>query len=109
MKLLKGILEEELERSKRMKQSYDRELSKLPRGSLVVKKINKRPYYYLIYRDKLGKVRSVYRGSVGKAELKKYEEAKKMRAQYRHLRSELKKEIHLLERMLNGRELRSVS
>lgn len=109
MKFLKGILEEELERCKRLEKSYDRELAKLPKGSLVLKKINKGQYYYLIYRDKSGKVCSDYKGLVSQAELNKYKEAKEFRSKYRHLRSEVKKEIKLLERMLHARELRAVS
>lgn len=105
MKTLKGILEEELARSKRMKESYDRELAKLPKGSLVVKTIHKNRYYYLIYRDKEGKNRSEYKGIVAAAELEKYKEAKKLRAKYRSLRAEVRRQIQTLEKMLRLRAM----
>ncbi len=108
MKLLKGILEEELENSRRMKKSYEKAISSLPRGSLVPKQVYGKQYYYLIFRDK-GKVRTLYKGRVSEEEKKKYQEAKSLRAKYRSLYSEVKKEIRLLERVLRARELRSVS
>lgn len=109
MRLLKGILEEELHNSKRMKKSYEHELAKLPKGSLVSKKIHSKNYFYLVFRDKNGKVRTLYKGAVSPEEKKMFEEAKKLRAKYRSLRSELRKEIQLLERVLRAREIRSVS
>lgn len=107
--MLIGVLKDELERCKRLKNSYERELSKLPKGSLVLKNINNGNYYYLIYRDQKGKVHSEYKGKVSEIEKQKYEEAKKLRAKYRHLNSDVKKEINLLKRILSARELRSVS
>ena len=39
MNVIKGVLEEELQNSIRMKKQYERALSELPKGSLVEKKI----------------------------------------------------------------------
>jgi hypothetical protein len=39
MGVIKGVLREELENSLRMKEDYERELVKLPRGSLIKKTI----------------------------------------------------------------------
>jgi hypothetical protein len=108
VKELKGILEKQLEQCRQKKVTCDEELSKLPKGSLVKKKIREWQYHYLVYRGKTGKVCSDYFGRASEETLKKYDEAKKQRAHYRHLRSKLKKEIQLLEKTLRKKSLRSV-
>ncbi len=100
---IKGILREELENSLKMKADYEKELSKLPVGSLARRKIKGQHYYYLIYRDN-GKVKSVYKGKVPENILQKYSEAKQYRAKYRHLLSRLKKEIRFIKGALRGKE-----
>lgn len=92
MGAIKGTLKEELKNSLQMKKDYERELAKLPKGSLVRKKRKNRYYYYLVLREK-GKVKCVYRGKVSEKEIIKYQEAKKMRAKYRKLLSKVKKQI----------------
>ena len=100
---IKGVLKEELSNSLRMKKSYERELAKLPKGSLVKKKIKGHGYYYLLVRNG-SKVRFIYRGKVSEAELKKYNEAKRYRAKYRKLLSQAKKQIRFLKSSLRGKE-----
>ena len=100
---IKGILREELENSIKMKADYEKELSKLPVGSLARRNIKGKHYYYLIYRDN-GKVKSVYKGKVPENILQKYSEAKQYRAKYRHLLSRLKKEIRFIKGALRGKE-----
>ena len=100
---IKGVLKEELGNSLRMKAGYERELAALPKGSLVRRRIKGHAYYYLVYRE-AGKVRSVYRGKVSKAELEKYRDAKGYRVKYRHLLSRVKKQIRFLKGALRGKE-----
>ena len=50
MGAIKGVLKEELKNSLEMKKNYERELVKLPKGSLVKKKIKGKEYYYLVER-----------------------------------------------------------
>ena len=101
--VIKSVLREELQNSLRMKKQYERELAKLPRGSLVKRKIKGHYYYYLVYREK-GKFKSVYKGKdVSEKEMKKYREAKEMRAKYRNSLSQLKKQIRFLEGTLRGK------
>ncbi len=100
---IKGVLKEELFNSLRMKKGYDRELIKLPKGSLVKKKIRGHDYYYLVVREG-DKVRFIYKGKVSEAELKKYKEAKQYRAKYRKLLSQAKKQIRFLKSSLRGKE-----
>ncbi|GBE04718.1 hypothetical protein BMS3Abin10_00334 [bacterium BMS3Abin10] len=100
--VIKGVLKEELRNSLRMKKRYEDELAKLPKGSLIKKKIKGHEYYYLLLREE-GKVRFVYKGKeVPLNIIKKYREAKKIRAKYRNLLSHVKKEIKFLERALKS-------
>ena len=102
--VIKSVLREELQNSLRMKKQYERELAKLPKGSLVKRIIKGHEYYYLVYREN-GKFKSVYKGkSVAKRELKKYQEAKELRAKYRHSLSKLKRQIRYLKGVLRGKE-----
>lgn len=103
MGIIKGVLKEELENSLRMKKSYERELAKLPKGSLVKKKIKGHEYYYLLLRDK-GKVRFIYKGKISKNEIVKYKDVKEYRAKYRKLLSQVKKQIKYLRSTLRGKE-----
>jgi len=101
---IKSVLKEELENSMRMRDRYEEELSKLPKGSLVKRNIKGNEYYYLVYREN-GKVQSKYKGkSVSDEELEKYRRAKEMRAKYRKNLSRLKKEIRYLQGVLRGKE-----
>jgi hypothetical protein len=103
MKVLKGVLKEELANSLGMQKNYERELAKLPQGSLVKKTIKGRYYYYLVSR-KDGKVVFAYRGKVSDEEIREYKKAKEYRAKYRKLLSETKKQIKFLRSTLRGKE-----
>lgn len=103
MGVIKGALKEELNNSLQMKLSYERELAKLPKGSLIKKKIKGHEYYYLLLREK-GEVKFIYQGKVSNSEIKKYKEAKEYRAKYRKLLSQVKKQIRFLRSALRGKE-----
>ncbi len=51
MTIVMQIIFQELERNERMIFEYENELSKLPRGKLVIKKINSHSYFYLKFRE----------------------------------------------------------
>jgi len=103
MKVLKGVLREELGNSLRMKKSYERELARLPKGSLITKKIKGHQYHYLVLRER-GKVRFLYKGKLSEQDVKKYKQVKEYRAKYRKLLSEVKKQIRFLRSTLRGKE-----
>jgi len=104
MGVIKSVLREELGNSLRMKKNYEKELAKLPKGSLIQKTIKKNKYYYLIVRDE-NKVRFIYKGKdVSDSEIKKYAQAKQLRAKYRKLLSQVKKQIKFLKGTLRGKE-----
>ena len=102
--VIKSVLREELENSLRMKERYEQELAKLPKGSLVKRVIKGHEYYYLICREN-GKFKSTYRGkSPTEQELLRYQQAKDLRVKYRKALSQLKKQIRYLKGTLRGRE-----
>jgi len=103
MGVIKGVLKEELENSLRMKSGYERELAKLPRGSLIRKIVKGHGYYYLLLREN-GEVKFIYKGKVSGDEIKKYQDAKEYRAKYRKLLSQVKKQIRFLRSSLRGKE-----
>lgn len=101
--VIKGVLAEELENSLRMKREYEEALKKLPQGCLALRKIRGHKYFYLVKR--IGRnVKYIYKGKVSGEELKKYQEAKVMRAKYRNLLSKVKKQIKFLRGALRGKE-----
>ncbi len=103
MRVIKSVLKEELANSLAMKKSYERELARLPKGSLVRKTIKGHEYYYLQVREK-GKVRFVYKGRLADDEIERYEQAKQYRAKYRRLLSEVNKQVKFLRTTLRGKE-----
>jgi len=101
---IKGVLREELENSIRMQKNYEEELENLPVGSLIKKKIKGHEYYYIVMREK-GKVKFVYKGKkVSEALVEEYAKAKELRAKYRKLLSQVKKQIKFLKGVLRGQE-----
>jgi hypothetical protein len=108
MKVIKGVLEEELENSLRMKREYEKAIKSLPQGALVKKEIRGHSYYYLMKREGL-KVKFVYKGKLPKEEIKRYEEVKRFRAKYRKLLTQVKKQIAFLRKALRAKEIRSIS
>jgi len=101
---IKGVLREELENSIRMQKNYEKELGKLPAGSLIKKKIKGHEYYYIVMREN-GKVKFVYKGKkVSEALVEEYARAKELRAKYRKLLSQVKKQIKFLKGALRGQE-----
>ena len=96
MKVIKSVLKEELANSEAMRKNYERELAKLPKGSLIKKNIKGHDYYYLVVREE-GKVNFIYKGKkVSDKEIEKYRQAKEYRAKYRNLLSEVRKQIKFL-------------
>jgi hypothetical protein len=101
---IRELLKEELGNSLRMERDYRRELARLPRGSIVRKKIGSRVYFYLAARDK-DRVRFKYKGrTMDDSGLAKYREAKRLRVQYRRLLRALRGQIRFLRRTLHAEQ-----
>ena len=56
MKILNGVLNEELDRLNKLKKNYEKQIAKLPKGSLIRKNIKGNIYYYLKDIKKLEKM-----------------------------------------------------
>ena len=62
-----AVLEKEKQRNENMRLAYEERIAELPRGSLVVRRLNGREYCYLRYRDGK-KVVQKYAGTVEQEE-----------------------------------------
>ncbi len=60
--VIRGIWQEELERSENILKLNERMIQELPKGSLHVKKIKGNEYHYLFYRE-ARRVKSIYIGN----------------------------------------------
>jgi len=107
MNIIKGVLAEELANSERLLKKYQLALKELPKGSVVEKKIKGYCFHYLAYRDGQ-KVRFSYQGRLSDKELGKYKEVKGLRAKYRGLISDLRKQIIFIKRALHERKRRTL-
>jgi hypothetical protein len=93
-----------LDNSIRMKKKYEEELSNLPVGSLIRKKIKGHEYYYIVLREN-GEVKFIYKGkNVPEDLIKEYARAKELRKKYRNALSQIKKQIKFLKGALRGQE-----
>jgi hypothetical protein len=101
--VIKSVLEEEYKNSVIMKEEYEKALADLPQGCLIAKKIKGHKYYYLVKREGK-KINFFYKGKQPDEFVRQYEEAKKMRAKYRNLLSQVKKQIKFLRSTLRGKE-----
>lgn len=100
---IKNVLSEELENSLRMKKGYEAASKKLPQGCISSKKIKGHIYHYLVKREGK-KVRYIYKGKLPESEIKKYNEAKFLRAKYKKLLAKVNKQIKFLRSSLRGKE-----
>lgn len=87
MKALESILREEMARLKAVEKGYEREISKLPLGSLQEKVIKERSYPYHVVSRK-GKVRYEYLGRLSGAELQQLKDKIALRRKYKVLLEE---------------------
>ncbi len=104
MGIIKDLLKEELDNSLRLRIDYKEELRKRPGGSIVVKEIKGRNYYYLAYRD-AKKVKFIYKGKkISKDDIRNLKESKNLRVKYKKLIQKLDKRIKYLKKALHGKE-----
>jgi hypothetical protein len=108
MKIIKGVLEDELKKAMLARGECEKAMAALPRGVLVRKFVKGHQYYYLMMREG-NKVRFEYKGKLFAGEIKYFDKVKKDRAKYRKLLGEARKRIAFLRRTLKGKELRAVS
>lgn len=103
MEILNGVLKEELERLKNLKKHYVQEMSKLPKGSLIKKIINRNSYYYLNYREGKKKVFK-YLGKLSKDEIVDLKGKIEKRRKLWKLNIKVKKDIARLKQIIHEKE-----
>lgn len=94
MSIFQGVLSEEISRSKRSVDNYQRLLDSLPRGTIFVRRMGNE-YYVYRRRKESGRVISQYLGKEGSLEAKEgirlSNEYKRIKNNLRIAKSELKK------------------
>ena len=101
--VLKGVLEEELERNLQKQRVFSNELAKHPKGSLVIVRVHGDQYVYRKYRNGK-KIVSIYVAPISSEEAKKaYEDRNKylkLKQDLNYLKAEekkLRKTIKIIE------------
>lgn len=98
-KIVKSILQEELERMKSLGKRYAKEISQLPPGYLLKRQRKNKSYYYLSYREE-GKIKQSYLGKLSPEEIKDFKGKIKIKKQFRRQLKETKDHIKYLEKLL---------
>ena len=99
MKILNGVLNEELDRLNKLKKNYEKQITKLPKGSLIRKNIKGNIYYYLNYRQEKKKIFK-YIGKLPGKELENLLDKIEERRKLEKLNKQVKKDIKKLEKMI---------
>ncbi len=94
-----GVLQDELDRNRRMQSRYRQEIDQLPKGSLYLRKINQQQYYYLNYREK-NKVVAKYLGRQDEPKIEDVKHNIAERKRYEELLKKLGREEKLLLKAL---------
>ena len=97
--VLKGVLEEELERNLQKQRVFSNELSKYPKGSLIIVKVHGDKYLYRKYRDK-DKIISKYVGPIDSEEAKVAYENRKRYLQLKQDVKDLKEDEKKIKRII---------
>jgi hypothetical protein len=104
MSYIKHIIQEEHQRLQALHQKYIDKIDSLPKGSVSIKKRNKREYLYLASRRD-GKVKFDYIGSVASENARKTLEKVKFRKDYELKLKQVKGDLREIERVLHGRKI----
>ncbi len=103
MKALESVLREELARLKEVGKGYEREIAKLPSGSLQSKRIKEKPYpYHVVSRE--GEVRYEYLGRLSSEELKQLRDKIALRKKYKGLLKEVRLNQKQVARALRAKK-----
>lgn len=107
MKVLKGILEEQLENAIQLKKDYNREISNLRHGAIIKKSVYNHDYYYQEYRNG-PQIIFKYLGKLEPNQINEFLEEKHRREEYIKMVKELDMQIRFLKKALKAKEMRNV-
>ncbi len=100
LSLLKEIITEEFHRNLLMQRQYEVEIKKLPKGTIVIKKVGNNEYAYLKYRNG----RKTITDYIGRDqdEIRELKKQIQKRRHFERMLSELKKEVRFVEKITGG-------
>lgn len=104
MSYIKNIMQEEHQRLQALYRKYIDKIDSLPKGTVSIKKRNKRQYLYLASRRN-GKVKFDYIGSVASENARKTLEQVKSRKDYELKLKQVKGDLQEIERVIRGRKI----
>lgn len=99
MSIVSDVMQDELKRNLEMQIAYNKEITSLPKGTIISKKIRNREYLYLLYRAD-GKVRTDYIGSKEKVLIDDIQKKIDKRKYYQTTLKKLLKEEQEIRRVL---------
>ncbi|PIQ87103.1 MAG: hypothetical protein COV74_02130 [Candidatus Omnitrophica bacterium CG11_big_fil_rev_8_21_14_0_20_45_26] len=97
-----GVLREECARLSSLEKRYLREVKKLPKGSIQIKRIKGIAYPYLVFR-KGEKVISKYLGRCSENELRKLKKTIEQRKQYEKHLKQVEHNLKRVSKMIHGK------
>lgn len=104
MGYIQNIMQEEHQRLKALYKKYIDKIESLPKGTLSIKKRNKREYLYLAKRRN-GKVRFDYIGPVDSEKACTIMEQVKRRKDYEVKLKQVKTDLEEIEKVVRGRKI----
>lgn len=104
MSYIKAILQEEYQRLEALSDKYLDEINALPRGSISIKKRNRREYLYLAYRQK-NKLKFEYIGSIVSDKSQAVLKQVGLRKKFENKLKQVKKNLLEIEMVTNGRKV----
>jgi hypothetical protein len=104
MNFLKSIIEEEQHRLMALKKKYQSEILSLPRGSISIKKRNKKKYIYLAVREK-EKVKFQYIGPALSQKPEDIIQKIQKRKDFEEKLKKIKKDLMEIEKVLHGKKI----
>ena len=104
MSYIKNIIQEEYQRLQALYQKYLDTIDALPKGTVSIKKRNKREYLYLASRRNR-KVRFDYIGPVGSENARKILEQFELRKDYELKLKQVRADLRQIEKVIHGRKV----
>ena len=104
MGYIQNIVQEEHQRLQALYQKYIDKIESFPKGTVSIKKRNKKEYLYLAKRRN-GKVRFGYIGPVNSEKACKIMEQVKLRKNYEVKLKQVKSDLKEIEKVIHGRKI----
>lgn len=104
MSYIKNIMQEEYQRLEALSHKYSDKIAGYPKGTVSIKKRNKREYLYLASREN-GKLKFNYIGSVESDKVRDILSQVNFRKQYENKLKQVKSDLKEIRRVIHGRKI----